>query len=529
MMDSTGASMTLEQQIGQLFMVGFQGYEPPPEIIDLIQRWHVGGIIFFSRNIRDARQTLELTTRLQQLAREAGQPYPLLIATDQENGMVRRLGPDATLFPGNMALGATRSEEITREVAEATGRELIALGINMNLAPDADVNNNPDNPVIGVRSFGEDPALVARLTSAAVRGYQSAGVVATLKHFPGHGDTATDSHQSLPIIPYGMERLQSLELAPFKAGIAAGAESVMTAHLYLPELMPGEPHPATISPAIVTDLLRSQLGFGGVIITDCLEMSAISKTVGTAQGAVLALQAGVDLALVSHCAGRQRAGIEQVRAAVKDGKLPAERISQSVERILRLKQRRLSWEALPDASALPIVGSEAHRQLRDRAYALSTTLLRNDEKLVPLKITPQTRILVLAPHKSALSQAEDGSYPETYLAERIQQRHSQVTSLLINSWRTAAENQRILQAVTNSDLTILITINAHRDEQQRTLLRQLLHTGKPVIGVSVATPYDLAATTELHTALATYEYTQPALETAVRVLFGEIPAHRRMP
>jgi beta-N-acetylhexosaminidase len=528
-MDSTSASMTLDQQTGQLFMVGFQGYEPPREISDLIQRWHIGGVILFSRNIRDARQTLELTTRLQQLAREAGHPYPLLIATDQENGMVRRLGPDTTLFPGNMALGATRSEQMTRDVAEASGRELLALGINMNLAPDADVNNNPANPVIGVRSFGGDPALVARLTAAAVRGYQSAGVVATLKHFPGHGDAATDSHQALPVIPYTMERLHALELVPFKAGIAAGAESVMTAHLYLPHLMPGEPLPATISPAIVHDLLRHQLGFDGIIISDCLEMSAITKTVGTAQGAALALQAGVDLMLVSHRADRQRASIELVRAAVKAGKISAERISQSVARITRLKQRKLSWETLPDASALPIVGSAAHQQLRDRTYALSTTLLRNDDKLVPLQVTPQARILVLAPHKSALSKAEDGSYPETYLAERIQQRHSHVTSLLVNLQRTAAETRRILQAVADSDVTMLITMNAHRDEQQRTLLRQLLRTGKPIIGVSVATPYDLADAPELHTALATYEYTQPALETVARVLFGEITAQGRLP
>ncbi len=528
-MDSIGTSMTLEQQIGQLFMVGFQGYEPPPEVIDLLQHWQVGGVIFFSRNIRDARQTLELTTRLQQLAREAGHPSPLLIATDQENGMVRRLGPDATLFPGNMALGATRSEQLTYEVAQATGRELMALGINMNLAPDADVNNNPANPVIGVRSFGEDPALVARLAAAAVRGYQSAGVVATLKHFPGHGDTATDSHQALPVIPYAMERLQSIELIPFKAGIAAGAESVMTAHLYLPELMPGEPLPATGSPAIVTDLLRQRLGFNGVVISDCLEMSAVTKTVGTAQGAVLALQAGVDLILISHRADRQRAALELVRAAVREGKISAERISQSVERIIRLKQRKLSWETLPDANALHIVGSEAHHQLRDRAYALSTTLLRNEDRLIPLRVTPQTRVLVLAPHKSALSRAEDGSYPETYLAECLQQRHNHVTSLLFNPRRAVEETRRIVQAVHDADLTIVITMNAHRDEQQRGLLRQLLQTGKSVIGVSVATPYDLVAINELHTALATYEYTRPALEAAVRVMFGEVPAQGQLP
>jgi beta-N-acetylhexosaminidase len=455
-MGSSSASMSLEQQIGQLFMVGFQGEEPSREMVELIHRWHVGGVILFSRNIRDARQTLELTTRLQGLARQAGHQYPLLIATDQENGMVRRLGPDATLFPGNMALGATGSEQLTHDVAQASGRELLALGINMNLAPVADVNNNPDNPVVGVRSFGEDAALVARLTAAAVRGYQSAGVVATLKHFPGHGDTATDSHLALPVIPYGLDRLNAVELVPFRAGIAAGAECVMTAHIALPALVPVAPLPATLAPFILQDLLRQQLGFAGVIVSDCLEMSAISKTVGTAEGALLALQAGVDLVLVSHRADRQRASIERARAAVKAGHISAERIGQSVERVLRLNQRALAWDALPVASLLPdanlreqvlaVVGSAAHQQLSDRAYGLSTTLLRNEAGVLPLQLAPEARVLVLTPRTSALSQAEDGSYPESVLAERIRQRHSQVTAVLMAPRRTAEETRRIVHA-----------------------------------------------------------------------------------
>jgi beta-N-acetylhexosaminidase len=499
--------MTPEQQLGQLFMVGFQGLEPSPEVVELIQRHHVGSVILFSRNIRDARQTLALTTRLQRLAREAGHEYPLLIATDQENGMVRRLGPDATIFPGNMALGATGSAEITAEVAEASGHELVALGINMNLAPVADVNNNPANPVIGVRSFGEDPSLVARLTAAAVRGYQSDGVVATLKHFPGHGDTATDSHRALPVIPYAMERLNALELVPFRAGIDAGVESIMTAHISLPALMPEKPLPATVAPALLSDLLREQLGFGGVVISDCLEMQAITKTLGAARGAVMALQAGVDLVLVSHRADRQRASIEAVRAALKEGKLSSERVSQALERVIRLKQRRLSWEALPDADALPGVGSAAHAQLRDRAYARSVTLLRNDAGLIPLKLSSQARVLVLAPRRAALSQAEDGSYPENSLAERLRQRHLQATLLLLSPRATTEDGQAIAQAAAGAEVIVLVMMNAHRDEQQMRLLQEVLHTGKPVIGLSVATPYDLLAVPALPTALATYEYT----------------------
>ncbi len=224
-MDNYTDGMTLEEQIGQLLMVGFWGSTPSQEIIDLIQRHHVGNILLFSRNIRDAQQVFELTQSLQAIAQEAGQRYPLLIAIDQENGLVQRLGEAVTLFPGNMALGAIGSEKVAYEVALATGRELKALGINMNLAPVVDVNNNPANPVIGVRSFGEDAWQGARLAAAMVKGYHAARILACLKHFPGHGDTAVDSHLALPTIPYAFERLEALELAPFRSGIEAAPPS----------------------------------------------------------------------------------------------------------------------------------------------------------------------------------------------------------------------------------------------------------------------------------------------------------------
>src|ERR1700730_9547190 len=212
-------SMELEQQIGQTLMVGFGGTTASQDIIDLIQHYHIGNIILFSRNIHDAEQIRTLTQHLQKAAREAGHVHPLLIAIDQENGIVQRLGEAATLFPGNMALGAIGSEEIAAEVALASGNELKALGINMNLAPVVDVNNNAANPVIGVRSFGEEAHLVARLGSAMVKGYHDAGVIACLKHFPGHGDTAVDSHLALPTIPHTLERLDAIELVPFRSGI----------------------------------------------------------------------------------------------------------------------------------------------------------------------------------------------------------------------------------------------------------------------------------------------------------------------
>ncbi|HEY7983686.1 MAG TPA: glycoside hydrolase family 3 protein, partial [Ktedonobacterales bacterium] len=292
------SSMAVDELIGQLFMVGFSGLTPTPAILDLIQRRHVGGIILFSRNVADSDQLLTLTSALQAAARAAGQRHPLLIAIDQENGIVRRLGQGSTIFPGNMALGATDSDELAYAVAYATGRELRALGINLNLAPVVDVNNNPANPVIGVRAFGADPALVARLGAAATRGYQAAGVIAALKHFPGHGDTAVDSHQAMPVLDGDLDRLEAVELLPFRAGIAAGAASVMIAHVALPRLTAGEAVPATLAPEIVRGLLRERMGYDGLVLSDCLEMRAIADTVGTAPGSVRALRAGVDLVLV---------------------------------------------------------------------------------------------------------------------------------------------------------------------------------------------------------------------------------------
>lgn len=211
----------LDRDMGQLFMVGFDGLTPTQSILDLVERDGVGGVILFSRNCHSARQVSRLTRDLQAVARAAGHRAPLLIAVDQENGLVQRLGPAITTLPGAMALGAARSDKLTFDVARATGNELLALGVNMNLAPVADINSNPRNPVIGARSFGQEPALVARMTAAAVRGFHAAGVAATLKHFPGHGDTVLDSHLAAPSMPHTRERLEDVELVPFRAGMAA--------------------------------------------------------------------------------------------------------------------------------------------------------------------------------------------------------------------------------------------------------------------------------------------------------------------
>src|SRR6266487_2144618 len=518
-----GSTVDMKEQIGQVLMAGFRGTTPSPEILDLIQNYHIGGVILFSRNVQDARQVGQLTSDLQMAAKAAGHRHPLLIAIHQENGMVQRLGQSVTNFPGNMAQGAIGSEQITHAIALATGQELRASGINMNLAPVVDVNNNPANPVIGVRSFGEDPRLVARLGAAAVKGYGEAGVASCLKHFPGHGDTDVDSHLSLPTIPYTMDRLETIELVPFRSGITAGADSVMIAHVAFPSLTHNAP--ATLSPAIVRGLLREQLGFDGVIISDCLEMNAISETVGVSRGTVLAVQAGNDLVLISHQYARQRAGIEAIQSAVQAGELPAEVVAQAAERVMALKERFLSWDDLPPATT--VIGSEAHQSLRDTAYELSTTVVKNAEGLLPLHLAPTERLLVLIPRRTALTNVEDGHYPHEFFVEHIQ--HTNTTAIFIAPQPTRAEFVEIDRAVKESNVVIMVTVNAYQDRQQGELMQRLLQSDRPIIGLAVYSPYDLLAFPELRTYMVTYEYTKYALVSALSVLFGETQPRGRLP
>jgi beta-N-acetylhexosaminidase len=518
-----------DQVIGQLFMVGFHGTAPTPRIVELIRRQHVGGVILFLRNVRDAEQVLRLTGELQAVARDAGHPYPLLVAIDQENGIVQRLGTAVTPLPGNMALGAIDSEEVAERIAEATGRELRALGINMNLAPVADVNSNPANPVIGVRSFGEDPERVARLTAAAVRGYRRAGVIATLKHFPGHGDTAVDSHVGIPVVPRDLAQLRQVELVPFREGIAAGAPAVLTAHVALPALTGDDGTPATLAPEVVHGLLRGELGFGGVAVTDCLEMGAIARAVGTPRGAVAALGAGNDLVLVSHTHALQRQSLAAVGEALERGELGPTTLAAAAARVVRLKSGALAWDALPTPAGLAAAGSAADRALSEEAYARAITVVRDDDELLPLRLDPGRRLAIVATETERVSQAVDLAYAPEDLADRVRRYHAQTVAVVLPRRPDAAGLALARGLVAESDLALLVTLNAHLDGEQVGLLRRVVAGARAVVGLAVGDPYDAGVFSEVGTYLAAYEYTAPALRAAVRVLFGAARATGRLP
>lgn len=352
--------MTLRDKVGQLFMLGFLGTSVSKDLAGLMETYRPGGMIVFARNLESADQIAHLTNELQKLAR----PAPLLLAIDQEGGRVSRLPAGFTIFPPCGVLGQCGSTELAYAVAAATALELRAVGLNMNMAPVLDLNTNPNSPIIGDRAFSADPKQVSELGVATIAGLQDNRVIACGKHFPGHGDTTADSHKELPIMDGTAERLHQMELRPFRFAIEHGLTTVMTAHVLYPGLDPQ--YPATLSPVILTDLLRHQLGFDGVILTDDLEMQAIVDHYGIEEAAVLALQAGADILLICKDQSREVKTMEAVYQAVKDGTLPEQRLETSLRRIARLKERFLMpYTPVEPLSWKEIVGCRAHRDLLD--------------------------------------------------------------------------------------------------------------------------------------------------------------------
>lgn len=509
----------IEKIIGELFVIGFDGKVVPKSIKKLIHDYHIGGIILFTRNIGSPDEVLRLTASLQKEARDAGYERPLLICVDQENGTVRRLGEGTTIFPGGMTIGASDSEENAYQVGYASGTELRALGINWNLAPVVDVNVNPDNPVIGVRSYGESPERVARLAKAAVKGMQDAGVVTTLKHFPGHGDTKVDSHLALPVIPHSIERLEEIELRPFQASLES--DVIMSAHIYFPALELEADKPATLSKAVLTGLLREKLGYTGLITTDCMEMNAISETIGTAKGVVAALQAGVDLAMVSHTLQRQVGALQEVKAAVESGELSRESILTSAERIRRVKDTYINWNntSIDSGAKVPsFVGGNDHRKLAKEAYRRGVTMVYN-HGLIP--IDSSSNIVIVTPEASAQSAAEDPSHATVRLYDAVRSYQPNAKNIALTSEWTEEDIHEQVEQWKQYDAVIFGVQYLAQQPMQQLLLEKLAASDIPVIAIVMRSPYDVALLPELHTCICTYEVSSPASEVAVSAVFGE--------
>lgn len=327
--------ITLEEKIGQMIIVGFGGPKVDDHVESMIRNRQVGGLILFGRNIEDKDQLAALIADLQAINQD--NRLPLFIAVDEEGGRISRLPPGTPQFPSNKALGEQNDPDYSFKVGQETGAELAALGFNMNFAPVLDIFSNPQNEVIGDRSFGNNPEVVSRLGLAVMKGLQSKNIIPVVKHFPGHGDTHVDSHFGLPVVEHDRARLESFEFIPFKEAISSGVEAIMVAHIMYPQLDPGKP--ATMSEKILTAVLRHDLGFEGLIITDDLEMGAITENFVLEEAALAAVQAGADLLLVCHSSAYQEQVLSRLKTAVQNGELTVDRVDESVARIMGLKQK----------------------------------------------------------------------------------------------------------------------------------------------------------------------------------------------
>jgi len=486
--------------VGQHFIVDFSGPEVTPDVERLVRQGRIGGVILFAKNIRGAAQLRTLTADLQRLAAEAGLA-PLLITIDQEGGLVARLHDGFTVFPGAMALGATGRPEDAATAGRITAQELGAVGINVNHAPVLDVNTNPANPIIGARAFSDDPKEVARFGIAYLQALQAAGVLATVKHFPGHGDTALDSHLALPVVEKDLRRLQREELHPFREAIGAGADGLLSAHVVYPAL--DASRPATLSPRVMRDLLRGELGFEGIVITDSMAMKAIADRWSRGTAAVAALRAGCDVVLACGPPEEQWASIEAARQAAADGTLEAGWLEESGARIARIKARYARGPF--QRSTLPGAAWEVAQAMADRAV----TLVRNDAGRVPLK--PGRVAVVPVGHRGwndrppALGEELARIRPETTAAG--------IAEVLDDSWETVVAASVTLRESEGVDAV-------------RTLYR---HFGDRLVVVGLGSPYELLQFPQVATYLAAYGPDPASVRAAAKVLAGALAPAGRLP
>ena len=514
-----------EDLIGYKLMLAFEGYTPPTRILDWIANRRVGGFsLFRPHNYDNPAQVRELTAALQRAARAAGQA-PLLIATDQEGGQLAAMGEGTTQFAGNMALGATRDPDLARRVGRAIGLELAAIGVNINYGPVLDLNTNPRNPSLGIRAFGDSPEPAAALGAAMVAGLQSAGVAATLKHFPGKGEAAVDSHYRMPIIAHHRERLDAIEFPPFRAGIEAGARLLMTGHFAIPALTGTSAYPATVARRVMTDFARGEMGFGGVIITDALDMGAITQGAGQIIDVIAAVRAGVDLMLIMLDADTQERLYGGLALAYTRDLIDDSHINPSVERILALK----FWAAAQSQPALDIVGCAAHRALETELARRSITLVKDGDGLLPLRLAPDARIAAVMPAPKDLTPADTSSTIAPYLAEALRAYHPRVDEFVTSHLPTENEIAALRARLADYDLLVVGTINASMQPEQAALTNELLRLNIPIVTAALRTPYDLTTYPSARAHLCTYSIQPASLVALAAALFGDLAPAGQLP
>jgi beta-N-acetylhexosaminidase len=551
--------MTLEEKIGQMIMVWakvqFLNPQSPEylELRDEMVKYHVGGFgvtVATEGPLLIESEPLEaaaLTNRLQKDSK-----YPLLFAADFERGLSMRL-EGATAFPAAMAFGAAGDKNLAREFGRISAVESRAIGVQWNWFPIADVNSNPANPIIDTRSFGEDPALVSEMVAAYIEGARSEGLLTTAKHFPGHGDTDTDSHLTLARVPASMDRLNSMELVPFRSAIAAGVDSVMVGHLIVPAVEPDPNRPASVSAHVIKDLLQGQLGFKGLVVTDGLDMAGLthvfqgSETEISSEAAVAAVEAGEDMVIIPGDLGGAYNGL---LSAVKKGEISEARIDKSVLKILRMKasvglnqNRFVSLSNVEEQVAEP-----ANMALAESVAGRAVTLVLDGGKLIPLQATataaqparPASRIVAVI-----FSDRPRGSDGGRAFASELRKRAPGATVYFVDPSNSGYVFDSVLAAVRDSGSVIAVAEsvpNPRRTTEGRAggsvglnagpmqLLTEMVKTaGAKTIVVAFGNPYTGSSISGIQTYVCTFSNTVVSATSLARALFGEIPIHGRLP
>ena len=493
--------MTLEQKIGQMFVGGFPGEEPSEEFIRLIEKRKLGNVILFSHNVKSIQQLAQLNAGLyERIEKETGvMPF---ITVDEEGGTVTRLPSDVAIMPSAMAQAAVGRMDWIKEGARIAGEQLKSLGINFNLAPILDINTNRNNPVIGVRSYGEDTKTVCVCAKEAVHGYKEVGILCSGKHFPGHGDTDTDSHLAVPILQKKLEELEKCELVPFCTMIEEKIPAITVSHMIVPALEENQ-IPCTMSRKVVTEYLREKLHFKGLAISDCMEMDAIKKYYGIENGVVAAVKAGMDLIFVSHTANVLEKSMEAVLCAVKSGEIQLEIIDQAVGRILKAKEKLPAVKILPENVATPEQKKFAQNflevSIKPKDIAENQEFILGNFPLFvgiePVRITG-----AVSERKGKWDFA--GSLKETFGGRAISLPLKPDNKLV----------QEVIEIAKVSDSIVIGTLNAYLYPEQRLLLTELSHIGKNIAHIALGNPYDLEEKTSAVFKVPLYEYSERTVE-----------------
>ena len=508
--------MTIEEMVGQKFVVGFPGYELNEEVKEVIRKYKIGNIILFKENLRDEAQIKKLCAEIKEFITSVT-GYPPFIMIDQEGGMVARLSENMGNIPGAMAISATGDSHNAYTAGYYTGLQLKELGINFNLAPVMDINSNPSNPIIGCRSYGDTPEKVSEYALQMAKGLDDAGVLSCAKHFPGHGDVSTDSHVTLPCVDKELDELEKMELVPFKAAVENEVPAIMSAHILFPKIEKDR-IPATMSKKILTDLLRKEMGFEGLILTDCLEMQAIKKFYGVEEGALAALKAGADIIMISHTPSYFHKVISRIEAAINDGSIVAESIKESAERILSYKDKYLKNKNQENSS------KEFKEEIEDIRKQTLTLVSKAD---YPLGIDSDTLFISPRPFNVGLvgNVKEDiaSSFCEI-LAEKFGAK-----ALVISENPSEEEIEKAAELADKSSFVVVGTYNAHVFRGQLELINKVLKKNPKAAVFALRNPYDLRDIPDTVWKYAAFEYTLPMINLIEKNLKKEIEANGKLP